>query len=79
MPDATKIAEYQSAVTACALARQLLAQHDLPGLLSAIDHAHTTGPLLDPTLYLAKVEAMEEDRRLLEAALQFVRAEVRRG
>lgn len=79
MADAAKIAEHQQAVMTAALCRQLLAQHDLPGLLRAIQHAESVGPIFDPTLYRLKSAALEEDRLLLEAALRFVNAEVRRG
>lgn len=79
MSDAAKIEEYRQAVMTAALCRQLLAQHDLPVLLRAIESADAFGPILDPTFYREKAGAMEEDRRMLEAALRFVNAEVRRG
>jgi hypothetical protein len=60
---------YQSAVQACAIAATLLRQHDIPELLRAIEHADAFGPLLDPTLWRDKHEAMNRDRKLLEAAL----------
>lgn len=46
---------------------------------AAARHADAFGPILDPTFYREKAGAMEEDRRMLEAALRFVNAEVRRG
>lgn len=63
---------YHSAVTACALAARLLASHDLPGLLDAIDRAETLGPIVDPTLYAQRGQAMREDAALIRAALPLV-------
>lgn len=60
---------YRSAVLMCAMAGNALAQHDLPKLLEAIEHAHAIGPILDPTLYRDKMPAMEQDKELLLAAL----------
>jgi hypothetical protein len=78
-PQEAKAQRYQDAVIACVAARRALKVHDLAGLLEAIEHAGAVAPILDPTLYREKASAMEEDRRLLEAALRFVNAEVRRG
>ncbi len=69
MSDAAKIAEYREAVHACTLVASLLRAHDLPAMLEAIDRAHAVGPIVDPTLYRAKVGAMLEDREVLAAAL----------
>lgn len=63
---------YHNGVTACALAARLLASHDLPALLQAIDRAETLGPFLDPTLYAQRGTAMREDAALLRAALPLV-------
>jgi hypothetical protein len=52
------------------LCADLLAQHDLPGLLRDIERAHAAGPILDPTLYRDKAKAMDEDAELLRAALK---------
>lgn len=79
MADQTKIAEYQEAVKACALARALLQVHDIPGMLRAIDHADAVGPILDPTLYRERAGAMAEDRQLLKAALPLAMFKVPRG
>ncbi len=69
MSDAEKIEEYRSALRTCALAAQLLAQHDIPKLLADIEHADSFGPLLDPTLWRDKHKAMNEDREMFRAAL----------
>jgi hypothetical protein len=61
--------EYQAAVRACALVASMLTQYDLPDLLQRIERADAFGPILDPTLWRDKQEAMDEDRKLLEAAL----------
>ncbi len=78
-PNAAKIAEYQAAVRACALARALLEPHDLPAMLAAIAHSHAVAPILDPTLYRDRAPAMEQDRALLEAALPLARLAVPAG
>ena len=59
---------YQHAVLAAAMCARLLAQYDIAELLRAIDRADALGPLLDPTLFMQKREAMGQDRELLEAA-----------
>lgn len=61
--------DYRSAVMACRVAAKMLAQHDLSGLLRAVDRADAVGPILDPTLWRDKHEAMAEDAELLRAAL----------
>ena len=64
-----KVAEYQAAVQAVVLAAKLLRQHPLPDLLRDIERAHAVGPILDPTLYRSKNQAMDEDAKMLRAAL----------
>lgn len=61
--------EYQGAVLGVAMAARMIGEHDIPKLLQAIEMAHATGPIFDPTLYRAKMQAMEEDKRILEAGL----------
>lgn len=63
------IETYQTAVQQTVLAAQLLAEHDIPGILAAIDRAETMAPFTDPTLYIKKAKAMREDKEVLEAAL----------
>jgi len=60
---------YQAAVRCAAMTASMLAQWDIPVLLSSIDQAESIGPLVDPTLYREKAEAMREDRDILKAAL----------
>ncbi len=67
------IEEYRAAVQACVMAAQILSMHDIPGMLNAIERAHALGPVVDPTLWKQKCQAMEEDREMLEAALPLVR------
>lgn len=69
MEDTTEVGEYRAAVMACVIAAKMLAQHDLPKLLEAIAHADSVGPLLDPTLWMQKSQAMTEDKGMLQAAL----------
>lgn len=61
--------EYQAAVGSCALVGAMLTQYDLPAMLNAIERAEAIGPMIDPTLYREKHEAMGQDKDLLEAAL----------
>lgn len=46
---------------------------DIPEMLRQIDHVDSVGAILDPTLYRAKVDAMHQDKELLEAALPLYR------
>jgi hypothetical protein len=43
--------------------------HDIPKLLADIERADAVGWAIDPTLYRDKVDAMNEDREVLKAAL----------
>src|ERR1700674_4580087 len=61
--------EYQTTVASCALVGSMLTQYDLPKILQMIGRAETVGPMVDPTLWIKKHEAMGEDKKLLEAAL----------
>jgi hypothetical protein len=69
MPSEDKLAEYREAVLACHMAARLLAVHDIPKLLEAINHADAVGAILDPTLFRSKAQAMHEERDILRAAL----------
>lgn len=64
-----RVAEYQAAVRGVALLVGIVQQWDLPKLLEAIEHADAVGPLFDPTAWMRKREALEQDRELLKAAL----------
>lgn len=65
---------YRQARLACELARNILKEHDIAELVRAIEHSEALGPMLDPTLYRDKRKQMEEDRRVFEGALAFLRA-----
>lgn len=65
--------EYKEAVRACHMAAAIVGQHDLDGVLRRIANAETMGPLLDPTLYREKGQAMREDKEVVEAALPLCR------
>jgi hypothetical protein len=65
----SKVERYRSAVMTAALAARLLAQHNIAQLLRDIETADAIGPVLDPTLWRDKHEAMEQDREILKAAL----------
>lgn len=64
-----KAFDYQTAIRACATAGAMISQCDLPEILAAISRAETLGPIVDPTLYIRKHKSMEQDKRLVEAAL----------
>lgn len=61
--------EYQQQLMNVAMTARLLVEVDIPDLLSRIELAHSFGCMLDPTLYRDKVEAMDQDKDMLEAAL----------
>lgn len=65
--------EYQAAVGSCALVGAMLTEHDIPAMLRAINHSEAMGPMIDPTLYREKIDAMMQDKDLLEAALPLYR------
>lgn len=71
MSNATKLTpeEYQQQLVNVAMTARLLVDVDIPDLLQRIERAHSFGCMLDPTLYRAKVEAMDQDKDMLEAAL----------
>jgi len=60
------VSDYQSAVLAVHLCARMIGQHDLPKLLKAIEDAHSTGPILDPTLYREAAEALRKMREMRE-------------
>ena len=64
------IEEYRQTVSQVVLVANLLAEHDIPKLLEAIERADAVGGLLDPTAWMRKHKAMDEDRQVLRAALQ---------
>lgn len=72
-PSSGRVAQYREAVIAAVMAARLLADHDYPELLRAIEEAHAIGPFLNPTLYRAKSEAMDQDRQIMQAAAAFVK------
>lgn len=65
-----KVEKHQNAVATIYAAAQLLAAIDVPQLLQDIDHADAVAPILDPSLWRDKKQAMDEDRELLEASLK---------
>jgi len=71
MVDDMSIMNYQGTIAGVALAARLLvnAPMSVRDMLEAIREAEAVGPMLDPTLYKAKAQAMAEDKALLEAAL----------
>lgn len=70
---AEKIEQYQAARMACELVKGLLKQHDLEQLIKDIDFADNTAWFTDPTLWIEKKKAMDEDREVFAAALKFIR------
>ena len=67
--DAGTLPPWQAAVLASALsAREILAL-DLPKLIEDGERAQTVAPLLDPTAFIHRGQALAEDLELLRAAL----------
>lgn len=77
--DSMDIKAYQSDLRLVAVAAAAISRIDIPGHLQHIERAEAVGPLIDPTLYRDKAEAMEEDKSLLEAALPLWRFANKRG
>lgn len=73
------IDDYRNAVRTAALAATMLQHIDFTMLIRAIDDAHAVGPILEPTLYREKCQAMGEDRALLVAAQSLAGALKRRA
>jgi len=67
--DRDPVTTWQEAITTICLAAGALLAYDLPKLLEDAGRAHAFGPLLDPTLYRAKVAALDEDCVMIRAAL----------
>lgn len=61
--------QYQQSLITVATTARLLVDVDVPDLLRRIERAHSFGCMVDPTLYREKVEAMDQDKEMLEAAL----------
>ena len=68
---------YQAAVFVAIAAARALAVQPIPELLSDIDRADAFGPIINPTLWRDKHKAMDQDRKLLEAALPLYRIGVK--
>ena len=60
---------YKAAMLVIVASARALVNHDIPGLIAAIDTADAVGPIVDPTLYRDKHAMMAEDREVFEAAL----------
>lgn len=59
---------YQDALFTCVICAKMLAEHDLAELIAAIGTADAIAPLIDPTLWLRKRDAMNEDLEVFRAA-----------
>ena len=64
-----ELEEYQGHLRQAALLVGLVRMIPVTKMLGMISWAETTGPMLDPTLYREKAQAMKEDAELLEALL----------
>jgi len=67
-PCASDEDRYRTAVTQVHAVAAILQRHDIAGLIDAIDLADSVGPVVDPTAWRAKRDAMAEDREALQAA-----------
>lgn len=63
---------WQRAVIASTLAAELLKGHALADLIAAGERSQAIGPLLEPSLWRAKNEALAQDLVVLRAAQTFV-------
>lgn len=60
--------DYADAMQAALGAGFMLSLHDYDALLDACEHADAMAPLLDPTLWIKKRQAMYADMEVLKAA-----------
>lgn len=65
----SSVEEYKSDLFLILMAARALAGVDVSKRIAEIERAHAIGPIVDPTLWMKKREAMEQDRDLLRAAL----------
>ena len=72
MSEDNRIEEYQSARYACEMAQNFLKQHDFKKLIADINTADAIGPMVDPTLWMQKGQAMLEDKEVFAAAQKFL-------
>ena len=61
--------EYQARIRLIVAAARVLACIPIEAHLRAISDAHTVVPMLDPTLYRQKHQAMDADAEMFRAAL----------
>jgi len=61
-------AEYRNAVLAVSTMARMLTAYDIPAMVAAIKRAEIAGPILGPTLYRVRAQAMLEDLEILAAA-----------
>lgn len=67
------VVEYQDQLKRLALVAQLIRDIPVAKLLADVDRANSIGPILHPTLWREKANAMALDKKLLEAALPLVK------
>jgi hypothetical protein len=65
------VEEHQTAVRNAMLIYQIIRDEPLAELLERIDRAEGVAPVLDPTLYRDKRQALSEDKRMIEALFSF--------
>jgi hypothetical protein len=64
-----QMVEYRSALYMIIAAGEALTTLNLPDLLNQISRAEAVGPILDPTLFRNKYQALRIDKALIEAAM----------
>lgn len=64
--------DWRFAIMQCHGFHQILGMLKLDEMVSAGEHSQTMGPILDPTLYREKSEALGFDLALLKAAQTYV-------
>jgi len=59
--------DYQPALIQCWLLAKMTEEIPTSEMLSLMSAADTIGPMLDPTMWMQKADAMAEDRKIVEA------------
>jgi hypothetical protein len=71
--------EWANAIMTIAMAARMVAQWDLEGMISRGETALGAGVFFDPTLWIQKRKALEEDLEMVRAALPLLRVAEKLG
>lgn len=61
--------EYRGTLINCWFLARTIAAMPLEEMVAAINHSHSVGPILDPTLYRANLGKVQEDATVVGALL----------